>query len=132
PIMPITPPPREEPLVGARTLANQGRLEEALALCRDAIGAGRTNSAAHFLYATICHELGRFDEAVMALGRVLYLDQDFILAHHALGVLCNRLGKHRESRRHLAIALKLLSSRSRDEIVPESGGMTYGRLAESI
>jgi chemotaxis protein methyltransferase CheR len=131
-ITPITLSPREDPLVLARTFANQGRLEEALASSQDAIAAERTNPAAHFLYATVCHELGRFDEAVTALGRVLYLDQDFIVAHHALGVLCNRLGKHKESRRHLAIALKLLSSRNRDEIVPESGGMTCGRLVESV
>jgi len=116
----------------ARTCANQGRLEDALTSCQDAIAADRTDVAAHFLHATICHELGRFEEAVAALGKVLYLDQDFILAHHALGALYERLGKPKESRRHLALALKLLAARSRDEIVPESGGMTCGRLMESV
>jgi chemotaxis protein methyltransferase CheR len=124
--------PREDPLVVARTCANQGRLEDALTSCQDAIAAGRTDVAAHFLHATICHELGRFEEAVAALGKVLYLDQDFILAHHALGGLYERLGKQRESRRHRALALELLAARSRDEIVPESGGMTCGRLMESV
>jgi chemotaxis protein methyltransferase CheR len=116
----------------ARTCANQGRLEEALTACRDAIAADRTNLTAHFLYATICDELGRIEEAIAALGKVLYLDQDFILAHHALGGLYKRLGKPKESRRHLAIALDLLSARSRDETVPESDGMTCGRLVESV
>jgi chemotaxis protein methyltransferase CheR len=132
PVTPIDASPREDPLVVARTCANQGRLEEALTACRDAIAAGRTNLTAHFLYATICHELGRLDEAIAALGKVLYLDQDFILAHHALGGLYKQLGKPKESRRHLAIALDLLAARSRDEIVPESDGMTCGRLVESV
>ncbi len=135
PAPPITPPaasPREDPLVRARTYANQGRLEEALTSCQDAIAAERTNAAAHFLYAAICHELGRLEEAIAALGKVLYLDQDFILAHHALGGLYQRLGKQKESGRHLAVALELLSARSRDEIVPESDGMTCGRLVESV
>ena len=132
PITAIKASPRVDPLVVARTCANQGRLEEALTSCQDAIAADRTNLAAHFLYAMICHELGRIEEAIAALGKVLYLDQDFILAHHALGGLYKQLGKQKESRRHLAVALDLLAARSRDEIVPESDGMTCGRLVESV
>ena len=132
PIAPIPVSPRAAPLDLARTYANQGRLGEALTSCHEAIAAERTNPAAHFLYATICHELGRLDEAVAALGKVLYLDQDFILAHHALGDLYKQLGKPKESRRHLAVALEILSARSRDEAVPESDGMTCGRLVESV
>ena len=132
PIAPINASPPENPLVGVRTCANQGRLEEALTSCQNVIAADRTNLAAHFLHATICDELGRIEEAVAALGKVLYLDQDFILAHHALGGLYKRLGKQKESRRHLAVALDLLAARSRDEIVPESDGMTCGRLMESV
>jgi chemotaxis protein methyltransferase CheR len=132
PVASVTAPAREDPLVLARSYANQGRLDEALAACRDAIAAERSNPTAHFLYATICQELGRLDEAVVALGKALYLDQDFILAHHALGDLYRRLGKHKQSRRHHAVAFDLLSARSRDEIVPESDGMTCGRLVESV
>jgi chemotaxis protein methyltransferase CheR len=132
PITPTTAPPREDPLVLGRAYANQGRLDEALASCRDAIEADRTNPVAQFLYATICQELGRLEEAVGALGKVLYLDQDFILAHHALGGLYKRLDRQKESRRHIAVALKLLSARGRDEIVSESDGMTCGRLMESV
>jgi chemotaxis protein methyltransferase CheR len=124
--------PREDPLEAARRCANAGRLEEALTACHDAVEIDRTNPVAHFLYATICHELGRLEEAVAALRRTLYLDQDFILAHHALGGLYKRLGKRKESRRHLAIAFTLLSARNRDDIVPESDGMTCGRLVESV
>ena len=118
-------------LARARSHANEGRLEEALAACQRALAASPTDLTARFLYATICHELDRIDEAVAGLGRVLYLDQDFVLAHHALGGLYRRLGKERESRRHLAIALELLATKSKDEIVPESDGMTCGRLQES-
>ncbi len=132
PVSPVLDPPREDLLVLARSYANQGRLEEALAACRDVIAAERTNPIAHFLYATICQELSRLDEAVGALGKVLYLDQDFILAHQALGGLSRQLGRHKESRRHYAIALALLAARSKDEIVPESDGMTCGRLMESV
>jgi len=129
---PIIATPGHNSLDLARTYANQGKLGEALVACRDAIASDRTNPGAHFLCATICDELGRPGEAIAALGKVLYLDQDFILAHHGLGGLYKRLGKHEESKRHFAIALGLLSGRSRDEIVPDSDGMTCGRLEESV
>ena len=129
---PNTASPPESPLELARIHADQGRLEQALASCEDAIAAERTNLAAHFLVATICVELGRVEAAIAALGKVLYLDQDFVLAHQALGGLYKRLGKEREAARHLTVALDLLSKRGRDELVPESGGMTCGRLLESV
>jgi chemotaxis protein methyltransferase CheR len=122
----------EDRLAKARTCADQGRLADALISCREAIAAERTNPVAHFLYAIICHELGRLEEAVAALRKVLYLDQDFVLAHHALGGLYRRLGKRKESRHHFAAALDLLVARGREEVVPESDGMTCGRLAESV
>lgn len=134
PAAPTPPPgvPQHETLLAvARSYANQGRLEEALAACQEAIATHRTDLAARYLHAMICRELGQVDDAVAGLGKVLYLDQDFVLAHHALGGLCRQLGKKRASRRHLAIALQLLGARDKDEIVPESDGMTCGRLEES-
>ena len=131
PILPSLTSLQPDSLMLAQALANQGKLAEALVSCQKAIAARRTDPAAYLLCATICHELGQLDEAATALGKVLYLDQDSILAHHALGRLYRRLGKRRGSRRHLAIALALLSARTRDELVPESDGMTCGRLEES-
>ncbi|HUW69091.1 MAG TPA: CheR family methyltransferase [bacterium] len=116
----------------ARDCANQGNLSEALASCRDAIVAEPTSIAARFLYAMICDELSLTEEAIEALGRVLYLDQDFVLAHHALGGLYRRLGRKKDSTRHLELALRLLSAGGVDEVVPESDGMSRGRLAESV
>jgi chemotaxis protein methyltransferase CheR len=132
PVAPKNAPPREDLLLLARAQADRGRLEEALEACRDALAVGRTDPAAHYLHATICSELGRVEDAIAALGKALYLDQDFILAHHALGGLYGRLGKKRESRRHLQVALDLLSARDRQEIVPGSEGMTCGRLVETV
>jgi chemotaxis protein methyltransferase CheR len=119
-------------LESARGYADQGRLEEALAACRDAIAADRVDPTARFLFAAICQELGRTEEAIAQMVKALYLDQDFILAHYALGGLYRHSGKQRESRRHFATALKILSGKAKDEAVPESGGMSCGRLIESI
>src|SRR5665213_2110178 len=132
PLPPITPLPCDEVLRAARVYANQGSLEEALAMGRHAIDVDSTNPAAYYLCAMICHELGRLEESTAMLGKVLYLDQDFILAHYALGGLYKHFGRQRKSKRHLEVVLGLLWARSRDEIVPESDEVTCGRLLESV
>ncbi len=120
------------PLLLARIHANQGKLDDALTWCDRAIVADRTNPTSYFLSATVHHEAGHLPEAIAALGKVLYLDQDFILAHHALGILYKKIDKSRESERHLTIALKLLSGHAREAVVPESDGMHCNQLIESI
>jgi len=46
--------------------------------------------------------------------------------------LHRQLGKFHAARRHHGIALALLEARDRDEIVPESDGMTCGGLIEAL
>lgn len=64
--------------------------------------------------------------------RTLYLDQDFVLAHFALGNLHLAQGHRRETRRHLINALELLRKLPQDAILPEADGLSAGRLAEII
>jgi len=136
PAAPTTVDPASSPalpaLARARLCANQGKLAEALTLCQQAAIDERINAAVHFLCATVHNELGQLQEAVAAFNRVLYLDPDCVLAHYTLGGTYRRLGKGRESQRHFAIALRLLAAKPKEEPVPESDGMTCGRLAECV
>jgi len=116
----------------ARTLANRGRLAEALEWCGKAIDADRCNPRFYFLSATVLQETGRIEESESFLGKALYLDPAFALAHFALGNLALRREKGKESRRHFTNALSLLQGLERDSMLPESEGITAGRLAEII
>lgn len=116
----------------ARYYANQGQLEKAQHWCTRAISSGRTNLSAYFLNATIYQESGRLLDAIEEFLKVLYLDPDFILAHYALGGIYRGLAKHEESKKHISITLELLAKRDKEEILPESGGVTCGQLAASI
>ena len=69
---------------------------------------------------------------MQSLKRALYLDPDFVLAHYALGNLCQSQGRHVEARRHFDNARASLRTHPPDEILPESDGLTAGRLAEMI
>ncbi|MHB1657617.1 MAG: CheR family methyltransferase [Burkholderiales bacterium] len=116
----------------ARICANQGKLSEAAGWCKKAIDADKLNPAHPYLLSTIRQEQGQYDLAVQALMRVLYLDSDFVLAHFALGNLRLAQGRHREAERHFRNTLALLHRLPCNETLPESDGLSAGRLAEII
>ena len=116
----------------SRIYANQGRLTEAHDLCERAIAADKLNPAYQYLLAAVLHEMGREDESKISLNRAVYLNQDFVLAHFALGNLARRKGMKRESERHFQNALSILRKYPPDNILPESEGITARRMVEII
>lgn len=116
----------------ARSLANQGALDSALQWCDQAIATDRLNPVGHYLRAAVLQEQGRLEEAMLAYKRTLYLDQEFVIAHFALGNLFRRQQKTRESVKHFDSALQLLGNYAQDDALPESDGMTAGRLIAII
>jgi chemotaxis protein methyltransferase CheR len=115
-----------------RALADQGKLNEALALCEEALASDKLNPGLHFLRAIILQELNRIDEAGISLKRTLYLDQNFLLAHFALGNLELRQGNGRAAKKYFENVLTLLEENRPDDILPESEGLTAGRFREII
>lgn len=71
-------------------------------------------------------------DAVKSLEQALYLDQDFVMAHFALANLGKRLGRHALSLRHYKGALRLLETVEAGSLLPESDGITAGRLQQVI
>jgi len=116
----------------ARACADEGRLAEASAWCEKAIATDKLNPAHYYLLATIEQERGQSEAAERSLGRALYLEPDFALAHFALGNLCLSGGRQREARRHFGNALTLLRACPADALLPESDGLSAGRLVEII
>jgi chemotaxis protein methyltransferase CheR len=115
-----------------RILANQGKLAEARKLVEKAISVDRLKADLHFLRAMILQEQGALEEATLSLKRALYLDQDMALAHFSLANLAQRQGKGNEARRHFVNTLALLGRYRPDDILPESDGITAGRLTDII
>lgn len=116
----------------ARTCANQGLLVEAVQWCNRAAEADKLNPQWHYLLATILQEQGGFDAAVAALKRALYLDPNHTMAHFALGNLARKQGKSKECERHFRNAQAALKRYPPQQVLPESEGITAGRLAEII
>ena len=127
-----TPFHQEETLLLIRACANQGALDDAIAWCHKAITTDVLNPRFYYLLATVLLEQGREEEAAQALRQTLYLDSEFVLAHFTLGNLSLRQKKPKSARRHFQNALTLLRRYEQAVIIPESEGLTAGRLSELI
>ncbi|MDQ3185507.1 MAG: chemotaxis protein CheR [Pseudomonadota bacterium] len=129
-------PPNHEELDAfchtARSYADQGNLDEAVMWCEKAIATNKLNPSAHYLLAIIRQELGQSETAMQSLMHTLYLAPDFVLAHFALGNLSLSQARYDEAERHFGNALSLLHPHPYDKLLPESGGLTAGRLREII
>ena len=101
----------------ARNCADLGDLATALSWCEQAVAADRLNPAWHYLRAAILQEQEAQAEAALSLRKAIYLDQDFVMAHFALGNLALRRDDARGARRHF------------DERAGAVGGSTAGRAA---
>lgn len=115
-----------------RVCANQGRLDDALRCIEEAISVDTMNPGRHYLHASILIEMGRRPEAMTALKKAIYIDTDFVLAYFAMGNLALGSGNRVEAERDFKTALLLLGKHSHDDILPESEGMTAGRLMELV
>jgi chemotaxis protein methyltransferase CheR len=118
--------------VSVRSLADQGRLAEALELCEKALGANKLDPEMHYLRAIIFHERNDEEEAIGSLKRALYVNSAFIPANFLLGNLLMRRGNTNAGKRYLQNVLALLRNRPHEDIMPESDGLTAGRLREII
>ncbi|MEJ0098283.1 MAG: tetratricopeptide repeat protein [Pseudomonadota bacterium] len=127
----VTPEPPQFSLL-ARTLANQGKLEEALSCCERWIAAEPLDSGARYLRAMILEETGDTDEARRSLQQAIYLHPDFVLAHFALGNLARGARHMGEAHRHFDNTLALLNKLPATEPLPESDGLTAARLKEVV
>jgi chemotaxis protein methyltransferase CheR len=116
----------------ARTHADAGDLEQAVALCRQAVARDKLNAEWTWLLSAILLERGDVDEAQRALQRTLYLAPQHILARFTLGSLAMRRGSSPVARRHLAIALTSLADHAPDEVIHGSGGISMRELRAII
>lgn len=116
----------------ARCYANLGRLKDSLEWCQQALALDKVNPRYQYLLATILMERGEMEEVREALRRTLFLDQAFIIAHFTLGNVLRMSGKLSEARRYFKNALGLLKTQARNDVLPESDGLTAGRLEELV
>ena len=116
----------------AKTKANMGKLEEAGNLCVSILKTDKFNLSMYFLLATIQQEMGNNKDAIASLNKAIYLDSKFVMAHFLLGNLVMKTGGNGSGIKHFKNALNILSKHNPKDLLPESDGLTAGKLLEII
>jgi chemotaxis protein methyltransferase CheR len=115
-----------------RSFASQGRLEEALSICDNAIANNKLDYSLYFFRASILQKLDKSLEAIKSLKQAIFIDPDYIIGHFTLGNIFKQQGNIKNANRHFINALELLNTISDDEIPEESDGISARYLREII
>ncbi len=124
------PPPPGDALAELRLLANtderaaERRCRALLAQAPDAIDVA-------YLHAVLLLALGRLDEAVRAIRRVLYLDRSSAAGHFFLAQALLKRGDRPGARRAFATSLALAQALAPTDAVALGDGETAGALANA-
>ena len=116
----------------ARACANQGRLAEALDWCDRWLGVDRLDPLGHYVRAMVLLEQGDTESARAELQRTIYLDANFVMAHFALGHIARLGGDPAHAQRHYANTRRMLERHQPGDVLPESGELTAGHLAQAL
>lgn len=122
----------EEQLLLIRAYANIGNLADALKICEKAVFANKLNPRLHYLQALILQENNQLVEAAASLRNAIFLDPNFVLSYYTLGNLYQRLGNDKNAKKCNEAALSILAKLSSQDTLPESEGLTVGRLKEIV
>lgn len=123
---------RKETLLLIRAYANKGDLKSALALCEKALDKDGLDSQLYFLYATILQENLKEKEALYALKKAIYIDQNFVLPYYTMGNIYMRQGNYAGAKKCYRNVLSIMDKCHHDKILPESDGLTVGRFREIV
>jgi len=117
-------------LLRVRALANLDT-EQAADFCSEATTKHQVSAELHYLHAILLTELALYSEAATAARSAVFLDQNLIVGHLALGSALERLGKTAGARRSFRNARRLSENWPENQPVPCSDGESASRLAES-
>ncbi|MCP4700201.1 MAG: chemotaxis protein [Gammaproteobacteria bacterium] len=102
----------ENKLETAKRLADQGALQEALALCEKYLRENTAHVQAHFLMGVVCHALGDEGRAETSFNKTLYLDPNHSDALNHLAFIAEYRG---EARNAAQLRRRALRIRQREE-----------------
>jgi chemotaxis protein methyltransferase CheR len=111
-------------------LANEGRYEQALEACMQALAIDDLRPEVYFLRGLICELQNDLEGALSEYRKALLLDMEFIMAHYNLSKVFWRLGRPRDTRRELNNTIRLLEKTADEAIIPHSGGLSRAVFLE--
>jgi chemotaxis protein methyltransferase CheR len=124
--------PKEPPaglILRARQCADRGDWAAAEQHCLQILERDPLCRDAHYLLAQLHEHEGRFEAALAAYRRTVYLDRRFVLGMIGMAHVWRALGRSVEAQRSYRNALNQLTAQPANVAVPGADGLTYGELA---
>jgi chemotaxis protein methyltransferase CheR len=112
--------------------ANLGEWSEAERWCRQAARLDNLLLDAYYTLALVLQHQSRLAEAIDAMKKVVYIDRNHVLSHFGLADLYHSNGQLPQAYKSLDNARRLLERCADEQIIPGSGGITAGRLRETV
>ena len=112
------------------SLADQGRLDEALSLCQQILRTNDLSPRAYFLRGLIQGQQGQSLLAAEDFQRVILLDIKMVMAHYHLAHVYRQIGRKSEALRSLQTTVRLLTKMKADESIPDAKDWTVTGLLE--
>jgi chemotaxis protein methyltransferase CheR len=112
--------------------ANLGCWEQAERWCRQAVSLDKLSLEAYHTLALVLQHQEKYDQAIDAMKKVVYVDRSYVLGHFGLADLYRDSGQLPQALKSLDNARRLLAAYGREEVIPGSGGVTVVRLRETI
>jgi len=91
-----------------------------------------THVESYYRLALIHQQQEEWDDAIDMLKKAIYIERHFVLGHFILANLYRKTGKRQLAKKYFENTAELLSERQDDEIIPNSDGLTVGRLASAV
>jgi len=112
--------------------ANLGQWQEAERWCGQAVRLDNLLLDAYYTLALVMQHQGKLDQAIVAMKKVIYLDRNYVLGHFGLADLYRNNSQMPQAFKSLDNAHRLLERCADDQIIAGSGGITVGRLRETV
>lgn len=109
--------------VGQILMAN-GRNDEALGCCNEALAINDLLPEGYFLRGLLYEVEERIDEAFEEYRKAVLLKIDFVMPHYQLGKLSFRTGDVKAFVREIRNCVRLLEKSGKEAVIPFSGGLS--------
>ena len=113
-------------------LMDESDYERAVAKLQEQLQLQPTHVKSYYKLALIYQQQEQWDDAIDMLKKAIYVERDFVLAHFILANLYKKTGKGQLAQKFFENTARLLSEKPDYEIIPNSDGLTVGRLVAAV
>lgn len=113
-----------------KSYANSGLLSDGINVIAKIIDTHPATPEMYYIYANLLNEQNNTEQTELSLKKAIYLNHKHVLSHLMLGNVFKKNGKSNLAIKHFETTIGLLNEYHENEIVPESEGMTAGRIKE--